>query len=194
MKSFRELRRYNAVVLFLALTTLIVLIDQIIGVVSRFFYHGNTALWSRGSYDFMYNFADPFPAGFNSMLFELWFAETIAFILMPIGLYLLRKRVKVRLFPWILAGIVTLLGLCISLSLSYGEDSISDPFHTHGFVFTQELHYGVRLALSNNPSGPDPMLFSCFPYFLESHLLFLIPLAIGYGLSKGYEIYAVSRV
>lgn len=184
MKPFLKHHLQNPVVLFLGLVLAIVLLDQLIGAVCATLPHHTSASWDWENAP-LYRRGLTFAPALNGLLDELWFAETFACILMPIGLLLSKFRPRTRLLPWVFVGIVAIWGMWTTLvteSTLQKENPFSPPV-----PITEQLHWGMSAPLNNTSDSPDPQLSSYFPYFSASQYLFVIPFAIGCGISRGYE-------
>ena len=114
-----------------------------------------------------------YPANLNSFIREIWFAETIACIFLPVALYVFRKRIHTPVLPWLLVTVVMLAGVVDMLSGTYGQ-----PHHHLDLAYV--LHGGASYL--HVPGEYDTLLDSIAPHFLRAQLPIIAAIGAGYSI------------
>ena len=139
---------------------------------------GRFSFDQAGNYSFYSGMLESYEA-FNELIQEIWFAETITIILLPLILILVNKKSNTKLlFTCVIAAIVMIFG-------------VIDRFETfrQEFKNTMPDAYAIHTGASYFPlyeDSIDPTLQSVAPYFLRAQIPILIGVAVGY---TGYSIY-----
>jgi hypothetical protein len=144
------------ILIFVGLMVIIMLADKLIG--------ANTGWFGKmGNYQ-IYNSALETTSAFNEFYLEIWFAETLAFILMPFVLLSLRKRLKVNLVPWFFISITMVVASIAKLFNFYG--SLTAVSATD---ILWQLHTGA-IFYPNYFDRFDPSLGNALPYLLRAQI------------------------
>jgi len=173
--TYKRLLR-NPFILYILLVLTVIVFDELIGV-----------LIGQGTWN-SFTLYDGSLVGLptvNGLWNEIWFAETVAFICMPLLLWGFRKRLHIRLLPWTVVAIWMLFSVGVSLNDYMQTQFLDTPTAKTNLVY--ELHYGAEMYFAPGPGAFDPMLQSDLPYFLEAQALPWVLLGIGYVASKGFE-------
>jgi lysylphosphatidylglycerol synthetase-like protein (DUF2156 family) len=175
MKKLQRLFR-NPFILLLLLIIVIMAVDRLL---SRFSFN------SAGNYILHIDELQGLVA-FNSILEEIWFAETIAIIIFPIVLLLFRKKwqLKTHLFPWCIAAIVMLAG-AVGTGISIHDRIVNGFYRESPNDLSLSIHHGASYFPAYVED--DPFLFSILPAFLRAQapiMLGYVAGAFGIGLYK----------
>jgi hypothetical protein len=166
--------------LFVVALGVVILVDQIIDIlnavaISRRPVHQPGPYWNWGAHDFLGGTGLSGLAAYNETLNEIWFAETMVFILVPLILIWFYRRPDFKFWtPWILTGLVAFFAVFVNFAHVYSQNwSVSPP------QYTETLHDGAYSPIHKN-LDKDYLLGSAFGEFLTAQLLFIIPFTIGY--------------
>lgn len=181
MKSKLHALLSNPFVLLLVLMAIVFGLDQLL-MQFHAYYAANRPLYNPGL---------PIEAAPNALWYELWFCETIAVILFPFILHLLRGKlqIKARLLPWSVAAIVMYIG-AFSVGLN-----IYNNIKDHGYI-SEEHDYISIIVHSGAFYQPlddqyDPSLQSMLPTILKGQIL----VAGGYAVSAlGLSFYESKKI
>ena len=175
--------------LFGILLALVVVADTLIEAIWDTVYfgilNGNSTLWRWGSPGIYEGGLQP-NAAFNSLWHELWFAEALAFIIMPVVLWKYQKHKRRKILPWILTGALALAGM-VSTFLNYHSTAVTpdNPYPVNS-NYAELLHNGPTIPFYTVPFNTifagDPALESEFPDFIISQAPYAAVLIIGYLL------------
>jgi len=158
-------------VLLILLMAVIIGIDQLL-IQFHVYYAANRPL---------YDDALNFEAALNGLWYELWFAETIAVILLPLILWLLKRKMalKTKLLPWYVAAFVMFIGV-MSTGVKIYNDYKDDGFlHQQPDYISIIVHQGAYYQPTYDQF--DPSLQSMLPTILKGQIL----VAAGYGAGVG---------
>lgn len=172
---------HKPIVIFFLLVILIVVIDELVGGIVTAVYHNNG--WQWGSFT-LYQRGLTFAPALNGLIQEVWFAETVALIFMPLLLYVCRRRIRACLLPWVLVSLWMIFGVFVHYSDTtslFNQSSIPAPNATY------VLHSGAEMYFSPNNTIFDDTLQSELPNFLEAQLVPLAIFGIGYMILKVYR-------
>jgi len=135
--------------------------------------------WNWGAHQFLGYTGLRGAAVYNNTLQEIWFAETIAFILAPLILIWLYRRFDFKFWtPWIVTGLVAIFAVFANFDRVYSRNSAVGPPQ-----FTEILHDGASSPIHKS-MDTDYMLESVFWEFLAAQFLFIIPFTLSYLVSN----------
>jgi hypothetical protein len=163
--------------LFVIMLVAVIILDQIVAIltVSHRPVHQPGPYWNWGAHHFLQYTGLSGAAAYNDTLSEIWFAETMTFILAPLLLIWLYRRLNLKFWtPWILTGLVAILAIVSNFDRVYSVNSAVGPPQ-----FTEIFHDGANSPIHKNVDV-DYMLETEFWEFLTAQLLFIVPFSIGY--------------
>jgi hypothetical protein len=170
--------------LFVMVLFAVIILDQAIAIltVNHRPVHQPGPYWNWGAHHFLSYTGLSGAAAYNDTLSEIWFAETMTFILAPLILIWLYRRLDMRFWiPWVLTGTVALFGIWANIGRVYSQNSSVGPPQ-----ITEILHDGAYSPIHKNVNV-DYMLESEFMEFMAAQLLFIVPFSLGYLVSNRSE-------
>lgn len=63
-----------------------------------------------GGFGIYYSALKGLPSLFNPLYELIWFCEAVAFILLPVVLYVFRKKLQIQILPWFIVAVFMLIG------------------------------------------------------------------------------------
>jgi hypothetical protein len=161
---------------FFLLLIIVMAVDYVLGVVNGRMHFVDQTL----GFDLWYG-ALQGPAALNHVLEEIWFAETIALILIPVIWLVMRLRVTKNMFPWLFLGVVML----VSFSFNVYRHIVNNPFH-YPLDLQYVIHQGSGFYSSYGDSI-DPLLASVWEYLLRAQIGVVVAFLVGKAILRLYS-------
>jgi|GEM_PF-2206062 len=157
MKAKLQRLLSNPFVLLMLLMAIVFAVDQVL-MQLNVYYAANRPLYNHGL---------ELEAAPNALWYELWFAETIAVVILPFILFWLRDklRIKARLLPWCVAAIIMVVGVASTGLSIYNDYKDNGYLQREPDYISIIIHQGAFYQPIYDRY--DPSLQSMLPFILR---------------------------